>query len=191
MRKVAELMRPMFAEAGAPLPEKVRVTLSLTGRSKVIGRCYSPAASGDGATEILVRLDQEKPIEVAAILAHELAHAAVGVEHGHRKPFEKVIRKIGLAGKATATTAGPEFEARVAPMLAAAGAFPHAALNFAAASSGPKKQGTRLLKVECHEDGCGLVVRQTAKWIREVGPVHCPRHGDSMRAEGADDPSDN
>lgn len=180
LNKVARLMRPMFNEVGSGLPERFRVTMSLTRRAKAIGTCYSPEASADGTSEILIRLDQSDPMTVAAILAHELTHAAVGVDAGHGAPFRRVALAIGLEGKMTATTAGEKFKTTVTPILEAVGPFPHAPLDWTAKKSGPKAQKGRLIKVECQE--CGFLVRQTRKWIEDVGPAHCPVHG-AMAAE--------
>ena len=182
LNQVAQRMRPLFAEAGAELPERFRITMSLTKRQRAIGVCFDRSASADGSYEILVRLDQHEPVQVAAILAHELVHAAVGVEQGHGPAFGKVARAIGLEGKLTATVPGDEFRASVAPILAEVGPFPHAPLDWSGQRSGPKKQTGRLLKVECQE--CGLVVRQTKKWIEDVGPAHCPEHGEMQVADG-------
>jgi hypothetical protein len=182
LNQVAERMRPLFTDAGAELPERFRITMSLTKRQKAIGVCFDRSASADGSYEILVRLDQHEPVQVAAILAHELVHAAVGVEQGHGPAFGKVARAIGLEGKLTATVPGERFVEAVAPILAEVGPFPHAPLDWAGSRSGPKKQTGRLLKVECQE--CGLVVRQTRKWIDEVGPAHCPEHGEMQVADG-------
>lgn len=44
------------------------------------------------------------------------------------------------------------------------------------ASSGPKKQSTRLIKATCTHEECGYNVRVTSKWL-EIGPPHCPIHG--------------
>jgi hypothetical protein len=41
----------------------------------------------------------------------------------------------------------------------------------------PKKQGTRMLKAECLGAGCGYTVRVAARWIKDCGPPHCPKHG--------------
>jgi hypothetical protein len=176
-------MGPMFKRAGAELPERFRVTLSLTRKSKVVGLCYPSDASGDQTFEILVRIDQDDPAMVAAILAHELTHAAVGLEHGHKGEFKRVARALGFKGKLTQCDPGEDFLEEVAPILAKAGPFPHAALNYDH-SSGPKKQGTRLIKVQC--DSCEFVVRQTRKWLDEVGPAHCPHHG-AMKPEDLED----
>lgn len=184
MNDVATRMRPMFDGVGAPLPA-FRLTMSLTKKKRAIGSCYDASASADGTYEILVRLDQSDPLEVAAILAHELVHAAVGIDAGHGPRFARVARAIGLEGKMTATVSGDRFKAAAAPILAAVGPFPHAPLDLDARNSGPKKQSTRLLKVACAE--CGFVVRQTRKWLDDIGPAHCPVHGPMALDEGDED----
>lgn len=187
MNDVAERMRPLFAAAGKELPPRFRVTMSLTKRSKAIGVCFDKSASKDGTYEILIRLDQEEPLEVAAILAHELVHAAVGIDAGHGPRFGSVARALGLEGKLTATVAGERFKRDVAPILAAVGPFPHARLDFdGGPRSGPKKQGTRMIKLTCDE--CGYTARTTRKWLDDKGPAHCPEHG-AMSVEG-DEPGD-
>jgi hypothetical protein len=75
------------------------------------------------------------PMQVAAILGHELAHAAVGVAAGHRKEFHRVARGIGLVGQMTTTTAGLEFEQALRQILEAAGPSPHSRLQSAAGAS--------------------------------------------------------
>jgi hypothetical protein len=74
-----------------------------------------------------------------------------------------------------ATTAGPLFSERVAPILADVGPLPHARLDE---SSGPPKQSTRLLKCYCPE--CGYTVRVAAKWLDAAGPPICPTDGTDM-----------
>jgi len=75
-----------------------------------------------------------------------------------------------------------------APRLAS-GAKPYARLDLerqpmsARALDRPKKQGTRLLKAECGEEGCGYTVRVAAKWVKEVGAPLCPRHGSPMAVD--------
>ena len=152
---------------------RYRVTASFAaggGASlKAIGQCIYPEASEDNTTEILVSLTQAEPLDVAAVLCHELIHAALpGAGHGPR--FRRAALAMGLQGKMTATTAGDQFKAMIAPLLAELGEYPHAACDV---SSQRKKQTTRMVKCQCH---CGYTVRTTAKWI-EVGVPHCPHHG--------------
>jgi len=64
------------------------------------------------------------------------------------------------------------------------GPLPHAKLNIengpliTVAVDRPKKQRARMLKAECKaEEGCGYTVRISAKWVNELGPQLCPKHG--------------
>jgi hypothetical protein len=34
-----------------------------------------------------------------------------------------------------------------------------------------------MIKAECAGEGCGYVVRVAAKWVRDLGPPLCPKHG--------------
>lgn len=185
LNDVAQRMRPLLAAAGAELPPRFRVTMSLTRHAKAIGACFDKTASADDTYEILIRLDRQEPLEVAAILAHELVHAAVGIDAGHGPRFGSVARALGLEGKLTATVPGPRFIEAAKPILAAVGPFPHAALNLRGGKrSGPKPQTGRMLKLKCKE--CGLVARMSRKWIDDVGAVHCPDHGELEEAAPGD-----
>ena len=115
------------------------------------------------------------PAQIAAILAHELVHAAVGIPAGHGKAFKRVAVGLGLVGRMTATTPGDTFLAAVAPILVAAGSLPHARLDTSSETTRLKKQATRLLKCECKT--CGYTVRTARKWLEEVGAPLCPAEG--------------
>jgi len=187
LNAVAAKLAPAFAERGAPLPPRIRIAIgfpSTGSRGKRIGECWDKTASHDGTFEILIRPDIDKPEDAAAILAHELCHAAAGLQDGHGKGFKKIARAIGLIGPMKSTTAGPEFIALSAPILAAAGPLPHARLDLAGLTTKPKKQSARMIKCTCGE--CGYVVRTSRKWIDEKGAPHCPEHG-AMTAELPDD----
>ena len=187
---IATRMAPMFASLNKPLPKQIRVAIGFTshGKSKkVIGQCWDNACSEDRHFEIfivptLAVSAEDMPLQVAAILAHELVHAACGIAEGHRKEFRRVAKGIGLAGKMTATTSGPAFEKAIAPILAEAGLFPHARLSLSSPgikvpepiTSGPKAQANRHIKCKCNE--CGYVARTSRKWLDKVGPPRCPLH---------------
>jgi hypothetical protein len=131
---------PLFEEAGAPVPDKVRVSIGFgsTGRkSSRVGECWDNAASVDSHFEIFIRPEIEDAIKALDILAHELVHAAVGLKAGHGKPFRDVALAIGLTGKMKST---------VEKMHSKLGAFPHAPLM---GDNGRKKQTTRLINCEC------------------------------------------
>lgn len=167
LNRFVTLARPVFAAKGYPIPAKVRVSIGFTSngaKGKAIGECWSDLASADGSFEIFIVPGQDDGREVAAILTHELAHAAVGLKAGHGPVFGKAARALGLVGKLTATTGGEAWDAWSAPILKRMGQLPHAKL--AGVSSGPKKQTTRMLKATC--DSCGFTVRGTKSWLCET-----------------------
>lgn len=160
-------MSPWYTACGYPLPANVRVSCGWPGtgkRSKRIGECWSRESSGDGTVEIFVSPVLAEPTRVLDVLAHELVHAAVGIEHKHNKVFKQTAVGIGLAGKMTATTASAELKARLAMIChTTLGQYPHAELSAATTTSGPPKQTARLVKVGCPT--CEVVARMTRKWI--------------------------
>lgn len=165
--RAVELCRPLLAEHGAVVPDAVRVSVGWPrGSRKAIGQCWVPDVSADGTAELFISPELAAPERVLDVLAHELIHAAIGCEHGHKKPFTRVARAIGLDGKPTATVAGAAFSAWAAMPLLTLGAYPHAAMSpsTGGTGSGPAKQGTRMLKLLC-DAGCGYNVRTTAKWL--------------------------
>jgi hypothetical protein len=115
------------------------------------------------------------PAQIAAVLAHELVHAAVGIAAGHGKTFKRVAIGLGLVGPMRATTPGDAFLTVVTPILAAAGPLPHARLDTGGETTAPKKQATRMLKCECAT--CGYTVRTARKWLETAGAPLCPIAG--------------
>lgn len=165
------LMRPIFLNQSQPIPTAVKASCGFPrGKGKAIGQCWSDQNSEGHVFEVFISPTLVDTVEVTATLAHELAHAAVGVEVGHKKPFKKLVAAIGLEGKATSTSAGDAFKHTMGPILEELGIYPHARLNTETAT-GPKKQSTRLLKAECPL--CGYTVRVTKKWVEDKGPPHC------------------
>lgn len=139
------------------------------GLTKVIGECWKAKASADETTHhIFINPKLDDLVEVVATLAHEMVHAADDGEHGHKGPFVRCVRDLGLEGKATATFAGEEFAEWARSLDVTLGQYPHVGLIPLSVT---KKQGTRMLKLEA--PCCGYVVRTTQKWI-DVGYPSCP-----------------
>lgn len=211
LNNLAALMAPAFAEQGAPLPAfRIAVGFPSSGmNSAAIGECWDARASADGTFEIFIRPDQADPLAVAFVLAHELVHAAVGLEHGHKGDFARVALALGFPRPLTnAAPPTGKLLAWFESLLPQVGPLPHAAMRWRQgggtvakrkgggvmvpvpdtandeggdrASSAPKKQTSRLLKACCTD--CGYTVRVTAKWL-EVGKPHCPLHG-AMEVDG-------
>lgn len=167
--------RPMFESIGKPVPEKVRVSCgwptrgAVSRRKRTIGQCFNPSCSKDGTHEVFISPVLSEALDVVATHVHELAHAAVGTQHGHKAPFVRVVRELKLGGKPTATVPTDDFKAMVDPIIAKLGPYPHASLDVSAAL---KKDRNRQLKTACPE--CGYIARTTKKWLELVGPPICP-----------------
>lgn len=156
---------------GDLLPELPRVRLSCgfpKGSRNAVGQCWNAKCSKDETFEIFIHPSVSNAEEVAHILLHELIHAAVGLECKHRGAFKKAATTVGLEGPMRATVPGDELKAKLYRLTKPLGAYPHAEL---VAKDGPKKEGTRMLKLEC--PGCGMVIRTTKKWIETTGAPTC------------------
>ena len=163
-----------FRELGSRLPKKIRVTCGFTSggtrktkKNKImIGECWDSERSGDKTTEIMVSPIEDTPTRVLAILAHELCHAANGVQNGHHAAFPALARGLKLEGPLTMTFGGVDFANEHAHILKTLGDYPHAKLDTAS----KVKQGTRMIKCVCPD--CGYTVRTTEKWLL-IGMPHC------------------
>jgi len=179
----ADSLRGLFKQHGYEVPERLRMTCGFPSRSAMsrkrqrIGECWDTAASADATHEIFISPVLAEPVEVLAVLAHEMVHATVGLKASHGAPFRKCALAIGLAGKMTATTAGDAFKQWATAILPRLGEYPHAKLDAKARSS-EKKQGTRLIKCECAD--CGYTIRTTSKWLAGPGAPLCPCNSQPM-----------
>jgi hypothetical protein len=185
LEQMIDLLRPDFDRIGHPLPDKIRVSCgfpsksALANKARRIGECWGVESSEDKSFQVFISPLLKESIEVSATLVHELVHAAVGIECKHRGAFPKVAKAIGLEGKMTATTAGDALQVRLRELVAKLGDYPHARL---VAANQPKKQGTRMLKIECKE--CGCVLRMTRMWLDQAGLPTCGCGGEMVEEEG-------
>ncbi len=138
-----------------------------------IGQAFDPSISADGTAEVFINPILDNPADVVAVLAHELIHVFAGIECGHKGEFKRIARQIGLVGALTATVAGEELAAKIADITAALGTYPHAKID----PQSRKKQGTRLLKLEC--GACGWTARLSAMQAARMNPeAACPCCGE-------------
>lgn len=177
------LIRPHFTASGYTIPEKMRFAIAFpsTGRKgKRVGELWHPATSSDGSCELIIRADLDQPADVLAVLVHQLVHSALPPEAGHGPLFKEAAEKIGLTGKMREAAPSRLLLPLLTDIANQLGPLPHAALLIERGPKDkgpvdrPKKQGTRLLKAACE---CGYTVRVTGKWVNDVGPPHCPKHG--------------
>lgn len=130
-----------------------RMPLSLRGRR--IGECHPPSTSKGGVSEIFISPLLEDPLEVAGVVAHEMIHVIAGNEAGHKGPFIKVCREMGMVGKPTSASPGPTLNNHIQLILDKVGAYPHTALTPTGRRVVVRSRSVRL-KCEC---GCAVSIK--------------------------------
>lgn len=124
------------------------------GRAKSAGQCWSPELARDGKAHIFIspERDGSEPVAILATVLHELVHATAGCEHGHKRPFVKMARAVGLCKPYSSPTPDTNLAVRLNALAASLGPFPHGALVPLAL----QRPGSRLRLWEC---SCGVKVR--------------------------------
>jgi hypothetical protein len=153
---------------------------SRTGKV-TLGQAFDPSISADGTFEVFINPILDKPLDVVAVLAHELAHVWAGIQCGHRGEFARISRAIGLEGPLTSTVPGVELRGKLEGIVKVLGNYPHAKVD----PNARKKQGTRLLKLWCRD--CGWTARVSAlQGNRLHAASACPvcSATDSLKVEG-------
>lgn len=187
IRQYSDVFYRHFGEAGTDHLKKTRISTGFPSErgahGKVIGQCWSSAASADQSHHIFISPLLEEPVKVIATLAHELVHAADDGVSKHKGKFTKAVREMGLEGKPTATVAGDDFAAWAKELVDEIGEYPHVGLT---PTVNTKPQKTYMLKVTC--PACGCIVRMTEKWLDEAGAPFCGtrRHTDPETGEPTD-----
>lgn len=194
-----EIFRPRFVEIGFPIPEKLRVAVGFgpTGARQenktILGVCLHSSCTADGVNEIWISPEDADTASMLATLIHELIHAALDLEDGHKGKFAEAATRLGLEGKMTATTPGLALLVELITIAETLGQYPGSKVDLTGinvpvgpdgnpvprSSSGPKRQTNRQLLLLCEEGlngtcGCGgYKVRTSAQWIK-VGLPSCP-----------------
>jgi SprT-like family protein len=169
LEHAVEALRSKFTEAGYSVPQKIRVSIGWPKRAAscgAIGECWSASASSDQHHELFISPELTESTRIMDVLAHEMTHATVGTDAGHKKAFKQCAITIGLQGPMRATTASPAFVNWAQELFKRIGLYPAGFLTDT------PKQGTRTIKCECSV--CGYIARVTKKWLEAVGPPICP-----------------
>lgn len=122
-----EALATHFELIGLALPP-VKISCSWPGGGsarKRAGECWTKESSAAGINEIFITPLYSDPIDVLAILMHELIHAADNCVSKHGAWFGKAARALGLEGKLTATHAGPALRMQLGELAEILGPYPH------------------------------------------------------------------
>jgi hypothetical protein len=170
-----EAARPMFMEAGQPLP-LVRAALcppqKKPGKTMTLGLCWHSLCTDDLASrEVWVSSVLKDPLRIAGTLVHELCHAALPDGVGHKRPFQRLATALGLHGPWRSTGETAEFAKRWEPILEAAGPCPTATF-MAVRPIGARIQKTpKMRNVSC--PACGFVAKVRCDQMH-IGRLRCP-----------------
>ena len=184
MLAAVAVLTPDIAAAGATVPP-VRISIGFPGgrgSAGALGQCWMPESVTDGVATIFVAPTQVEAIEIVETIAHELCHAVGNWDH--RAGFHKIAHALGFVGNVKTKSnpkVSPALYVRAAAIVAELGTFPHGAIIEGVGPNGTarKVQTTRMLKVECPEDGYS--VRTTAKFL-SIGLPLCPDGHEMVRA---------
>jgi hypothetical protein len=195
-----EIFRPRFTEIGFPLPEKVRVAVGFgpTGarqeNATILGVTISRQHVQDSVNEIWISPEDADTANMLETLLHELIHAALNNEDGHRGRFAEAATRLGFLGPMVSTPSSVELAAELITIAESLGEYPGAqvdltkifneitvgpdgnALPVKPSSSGPPRQTNRHVKLVCVAPGCdcgGYTVRTSRSWIK-IGAPSCP-----------------
>lgn len=153
---VRAMNRQVLRPAGYQMPEHWKITCGFARASghKAIGQCWPPSLASDGLTTHMMVCPTlgDDPVRVLDIVLHEMGHASVGCEHGHKAPFRAFVKAVGLDGKkvtATYATPGTPLHDTLTEIAARLGGYPHPALT-----TPPKRRKAgggwiRLMSPEC------------------------------------------
>ncbi len=121
-------LRKIFKDFGYDLP-KLRIGCGwpVLGR-ECLGECHPKENSKDKTYEIFISPKLDSPVFLLAVMIHELCHAVVGVDIGHKKPWDKMMETVGMVGTHTAFYAGEELRAKLVRISKKLGSYPHASL---------------------------------------------------------------
>ena len=168
---ILDYLLELIAGSGyARPPFRVSVGWPVGGRSgrRSIAQCFARMMSSDGHNEIFVSPIIDHVPMIMETLAHELIHAILDLEDGHRGRFATLARAAGLIGPLTATSADDNLADILRGFSESLGDYPHAKLDEAKR----KRQTTRMEKFWCQD--CGFIARTSGKWIDVVQGSACP-----------------
>jgi len=148
-----ELTYRVFEPKGYRVPRNIKVTCgfpsknALTKKNMRVGEIWSNKCSAGDVFETLIHPCKSDPVEVGAIICHEICHAVCGIEDAHRRAtFGRVAKNVGLEGALTSTFAGRELEKEIISIIEIIGAYPHQRLYSLPQQ---KKDHCRYIKLVC------------------------------------------
>lgn len=177
------ILSDSFKAQGHELPPiRVSVGWPHGGSAHTIGQCWPGASAADGVGHIFISPVMSDPIEILAVLVHELVHAVnhKNGDHGHGKEFSAIAKPLGLVGKMTSTTAGDALREELTELAGKLGEFPHGALIASSKPKGSSERSGKSIKLEC-AGGEDFQVSISKTRLSMFGAPKCPCHDEPMQ----------
>jgi hypothetical protein len=194
-----DMLRPMFVQIGAELPETIHVSVGFSSKGKggenrvIRGECWSRAASEDGANHVFISPEIGDTATVLAVLMHELVHVSDDNASGHKAHFAEAATRLGMTSPFTTATPDMALSAELIVMAAELGDYGHAKLDAHAAkrvpvgpggepvkvTSGPATQTNRHIKLVCGEHGQYSL--RLSRGVLDMGAPGCGICGQEMQ----------
>ena len=138
-------------------------------RGNAIGCCYHKESSEVKRAEIFIDPSQVDTQKVLGILVHELIHAILPDGESHGRGFRKMMKYVGLVGKATATGESEELKSILNDIVTVVGEYPHHKLNTKVRKRGANR--AKFINFICYNDGYQL---KTKDIYAEQATPNCP-----------------
>ncbi len=176
-------MVPWLAEHSMTVPAKVRSSVGFAkyGTPRAIGQCWHPKHTSDETTHVFISPTLGDTTVVLSTLLHELVHAAVGCDAGHKGPFLKGVRALGLKGKATATFVEDQspLHTKIVALADELGPYPHSPITHGGKKRPPGGGWVKMTSIQ-DED---YIIRISPKAFKENGAPTDPWGNAMVEAE--------
>jgi len=122
------LKRSLFKDV--KVPDNIKVSCGLpskrafAAKKRVVGQCWPPDSTSDKSIQIFISPTLSEPFKVIDTLAHEMIHAIVGNDQGHKGAFKQMALKVGFTGKMTETIPGAALSDRFKLLVGQLGDYP-------------------------------------------------------------------
>jgi len=128
----------------------------------VLGFCMSRDCSTDRVNRVSLNPGIDDSLKAAAVLTHELIHAILDNQDGHKLRFAKIAKAVGFAVPLDQFNPTPALFDALQPYIDFLGPIPTDAVLLPSYRAKPK-QKSRQIKCEC--SACGFTFRAPMKQL--------------------------
>src|SRR5690606_34666335 len=99
LTEATERLRPLFTEAGLSVPE-IRVSVgwpskgAASNKNRTIGPCWYGECAEGGLPQVFISPVRSEPVDVLGTLVHEMLHAALPTDTGHKGAFVTGMKAV-------------------------------------------------------------------------------------------------